>query len=132
MTHEEVAGAKALFFLTAAGLTPQDVTVLRRYVADDVAVCDFQLPDNPCRWPLFKASKAAGVIEFKKLGVTFREITEESHCLKSCPDMLHAVGLTTPSIRNAVSLQSIPQANTALLPATLELMFGIDAMGVNQ
>ena len=127
---EDPAAAKTISFLTAAGLTLHGVAALNRHVA----VPDFQLPDNPSRGLLFEASKAAGVVEVKKFGVTFRGITEQSHCSTvRLPQHLARcrTHLAHQHEYSAAAFNST-EANTTPLPATLEHVFGIDAMGANQ
>ena len=110
MTHEELAAAEPISFLTAAGFSHQDVAALSHYIAHDVAIGDFRLCGNPCSSGLlFKGCVVAGVVELRKFGVTSREITEQYHCFtvqlprqlhkpipRRCPQRLNMCSASTP------------------------------------
>jgi hypothetical protein len=134
MTHEELAAAEPISFLTAAGFSHQDVAALSHYVAHDVAIGDFRLCGNPCSSGLlFKGCVVAGVVELRKFGVTSREITEQYHCFTvQLPRQLARCRSHLAHREYSAAALNSTQANTTPLPATLEHVFGIDAMGAYQ
>jgi type I restriction enzyme, R subunit len=77
--------------LEAAGWVLQDRAEFDRTASLGVAVREFQLPAGPCDYLLFVDSKAAGVIEAKKAGVTLSGVADQSDkYMQKLPDHMHA------------------------------------------
>jgi hypothetical protein len=99
---KEIAAAKTISLLTAAGFTFQDVAAPFATLPR-MSLLDFRLPDNPRSCLQFKTSKAAGVIEVKKFGVTFRGIIEEPHCYTVRLPQHPARSITHPALHHEYS-----------------------------
>jgi type I restriction enzyme, R subunit len=88
-TPEQRAREKIDTLLAAAGWILQDYSAFNRNAGEGIAVRDFPLTTGPCDYLLFVGSKAAGVIEAKKAGLSLSGVAEQAkRYMGSLPDHL--------------------------------------------